>query len=114
MKYNYGWLFALRFYGPLNSYGHVEPISHPLTLLLAGLDIQSDEPVFSEHMSAVVIENYHYVITDRVHNVSVISSRLQRVGTLEKKDMIDEIKYSPPVPYFLQPADYPCEIYAFA
>ena len=34
MKYNYGWLFSLKFYGPVNSSGQVEPISHPLTLLL--------------------------------------------------------------------------------
>ena len=24
----------LRFYGPVNSYGHVEPVSYPLTLFL--------------------------------------------------------------------------------
>ena len=51
---------------------------------------------------------------DRVHNVSVISSRLKGVGALEKEDMIDEIKYSPPVPYFLQPPNYRREIYGFA
>ena len=34
MKYNYGWLFVLGFYGRVNSYGRVEPISHPVTLLL--------------------------------------------------------------------------------
>ena len=51
---------------------------------------------------------------DRVHNVSVISSRLKRVGVLEKEARIDEIKYSPPVPYFLQPPNYPHEIYGFA
>ena len=34
MKYNYDLLFVLRFYGPVNSYGHVEPISHSITLLL--------------------------------------------------------------------------------
>ena len=58
-------------------------------------------------MSAVVTDNYHWVIT-AVHNVSVTSSRLQRVGALEKEDRIDEIKYSPPVPYFLQPPNYSC------
>ena len=25
-------LFVLRFYGPVNSYGHVEPVSYPLTM----------------------------------------------------------------------------------
>ena len=50
-------------------------------------------------MPAVITHNYHWIITD----VSVISSRLQRVGTLVKEDRIDEIKYSPPVLYLLQP-----------
>ena len=31
---------------------------------------------------------------------AVVTNRLQRVGALEKEDRIDEIKYSPPVPYF--------------
>ena len=30
-------LFVLRFYGPVNSYGHVEPVSYPLTLFLGRL-----------------------------------------------------------------------------
>ena len=46
-------------------------------------------------MPAVVTDNYHWVIT-AVHNVSVISNRLERVGALEKEDRIDVIKYSPP------------------
>ena len=25
-------LFVLRFYGPVNNYGHVEPVCYPLTL----------------------------------------------------------------------------------
>ena len=29
--------FVLRFYGPVNSYGHVEPVSYPLTLFLGRL-----------------------------------------------------------------------------
>ena len=28
------WLFVLKFYGPVNNYGHVEPVSYPLTLFL--------------------------------------------------------------------------------
>ena len=30
-------LFVLRFYGPVNSQGHVEPVSYPLTLFLGRL-----------------------------------------------------------------------------
>ena len=30
-------LFMLRFYGPVNSYGHVKPVSYPLTLFLGRL-----------------------------------------------------------------------------
>ena len=30
-------LFVFRFYGPVNSQGHVEPVSYPLTLFLGRL-----------------------------------------------------------------------------
>ena len=30
-------LFVLRFHGPVNSYGHVEPVSYSLTLFLGRL-----------------------------------------------------------------------------
>ena len=30
-------LFVLRFYSPVNSYGHVEPVSYPLTMFLGRL-----------------------------------------------------------------------------
>ena len=30
-------LFVLRFYGPVNSQGHIEPVSYPLTLFLGRL-----------------------------------------------------------------------------
>ena len=57
MKYNYGLLFVLRFYGRINSQYHVEPISHPLTLLLGR--IRNTKWL----TSTVVTDNYHWVIT---------------------------------------------------
>ena len=98
MKYNYGWLFVLRFYGRVNSYGHVEPISHPLTLLLGRIRHTK------RLTSTVVTDNYHWVIkteSTMFQSFQAVSKELIRVGALEKEDRIDEIKYSPPVPHFL-------------
>ena len=46
-----GCLFVLMFYGPVNSYGHVELVSYPLTLFLCILDhyLASTPPVVSDN-----------------------------------------------------------------
>ena len=46
----------LRFYGPVNSQGHVEPASHPLTLFLAVNQYLASTP-------PVVTDNYRWVKT---------------------------------------------------
>ena len=114
MKYDYGWLFVFRFYGPVNSPGHVKHTSHPLTLLRGR--IRQTKRLTSTSRAYARGSNWQLPLgqNGRVHNVSVISSRLKRAGPLEKEDRIDEIKYSPPVPHFLQPPNYTHEIYKFA
>ena len=50
-------------------------------------------------MPAVVTDNYHWVITAEPTVFQSFQAVSKWVGALEKEDWIDEIKYSPPIPY---------------